>query len=253
MFFFILLLCIAIGFVINRAKLHYEYFLEESDVKIALDVTDVFDYHEAVVIPTNTTFDTLMEDEFISINSVQGQFQKRYFDENLHTLDDLVEKGLSDIEYEEIDRKQSKYKRYPIGTVSNVTFHGTHYYFVAIVDINEYGKPINTSFQNIKKALEGIWNYLENKGHIENLAIPLLGTGKAGIKDATREKVIKEIILSFVATARERKITEKMIICIHPFDLEHKDLKLYEIDKYLRYMCKYGYTGVYSKAEETNI
>lgn len=247
----ILIICILIGFVVNQTKLHYEYFLGKSDVKITLDVTDVLTYHEAVVIPTNTTFDTLMEDEFISVNSVQGQFQKRYFDGNLHTLDDLIEKGLDNIEYEKIDRKRSKCKRYPIGTVSKVTLNGTHYYFVAIADINEYGKPINASFQNIQMALEGIWSQLENKGHMENLAIPLLGTGKAGIKDATREKVIKEIIFSFVASARERKITEKMIICIHPIDLEYKDLKLSELDEYLQYMCKYRYVDVCSRAEGT--
>lgn len=239
------------SFFINKVRLKYEYFLKESDIKLTLQVSDVLNNEGAVVIPTNTTFDTLMEDEFISINSVQGQFQKSYFDHNLHTLDDLIEKGLQGINYEIVDRVGSKKKRYPLGTISKVSFNGTHYYFVAIADINQFGKPINTSFQNIQIALESLWNQLEIRGHIENLAIPLIGTGKAGIKDATREKVIKEIVFSFVASSQERKITEKLQICVHPLDLEQKDLNLKELDEYMKYMCKYRYTGTNNREEGT--
>lgn len=247
----IIITLLVVSFIINRVKLKYEYLLRESDIKLTLQVADVLNNKGAVVIPTNTTFDTLMEDEFISVNSVQGQFQKIFFKNNLHTLDDLIEKGLQDVDYELIDRVESKRKRYPLGTVSKVPFNGIHYYFVAIADINQFGKPINTSFQNIQIALEGLWNQLEIRGHIENLAIPLIGTGKAGIKDATREKVIKEIIFSFIASSQERKITEKLIICIHPLDLAQKDLKLRELDEYLKYMCKYRYTNTNNSEEGT--
>lgn len=240
-----------VSFLINKVRLKYEYLLKGSDIKLTLQVADVLNNKGAVVIPTNTTFDTLMEDEFISVNSVQGQFQKNYFEHNLHTLDDLLEKGLQDIHYETVDRVGTKKKRYPLGTISKVSFNDVHYYFVAIADINEYGKPINTSFQNIQIALECLWNQLEIRGHIENLAIPLIGTGKAGIKDATREKVIKEIIFSFVASSQERKITERLLICVHPLDLEQKDLNLKELDEYMRYMCKYRYVFTNTRTEGT--
>lgn len=246
---FIIGIFLLVSFFVNKVTLKYEYSLKGSDIKLTLQVMDVLDNRGAIVIPTNTTFDTLMEDEFISVNSVQGQFQKKFFEHNLHTLDDLIEMGLQDIDYEIVNRGGSKKKRYPLGTISKVSFNGVHYYFVAIADINQYGKPINTSFQNIQIALEGLWNQLEIRGHIENLAIPLLGTGKAGIKDATREKVIKEIIFSFIASSQERKITEKLLICVHPFDLEQKDLNLSELDEYLRYMCKYRYMGTDNRAE----
>ena len=81
-----------------------------TDVKITLQVTDVLKNTGTIVIPTNTTFDTLMEDEFISVNSVQGQFQERFFQNNLKTLDTLIEKGLCGIDFEILDRKGSKQK-----------------------------------------------------------------------------------------------------------------------------------------------
>ena len=249
--FFLITISAIAGFCVNRVRLKYEYTLRGTDINVTLKISDVLNNVGAIVIPTNTTFDTLMEDEFISVNSVQGQFQKKFFDNNLHTLDDLIDKGLEGIAYEMIERKASKQKRYPLGTVSKVTFSGKHFYFVAVVDINEFGKPINTSFQNIQIALEGVWNQLELKGHIENLSVPLLGTGKAGIKEATREKVIKETIFSFVVASKEKKITEKLIICIHPLDLDQKDLNIAELAEYLKYMCKYRYVDVNTRTEGT--
>ncbi len=130
-------------------------------------------------------------------------------------------------------------------------FSGKHFYFVEVADINECGKPINTSFQNIQITLENVWNQLELKGHMENLSVPLLGRGKAGIKEATREKVIKETIFSFVVASKEMKITEELIICIHPLDLEQKDLNVEEFAKYLKYMCKYRYIDINTRAEGT--
>lgn len=245
----ILLACIVISFWKNKVQLSYEYFLKGTDVKINLKVADILTAKAAIVIPTNTTFDTKMEDEFISISSVQGQFQKKYFDNNLGTLDSLIEKGLEGYTYEKIDRIHSKDKKYPLGTISKVTYDGKHYYFVAIADINEYGKTVNTKFENVQIALEGLWSQLESRGHIENLAIPLLGTGRAGIKDASRRKVIQEIIFSFVASAKERKITENLQICIHPLDLEHKDLELEKLNEYLHYMCEYRYADENGKTE----
>ena len=244
-----LIVCFIVSFFKNKFKLSYEYFLKGTDVKINLKVDDVLNQKAAIVIPTSTTFDTKMDDDFISENSIQGQFQNKYFSNNLKELDRLLEKGLEGYSYELINAVNSKNKRYPIGTVSKVTYKGKHYYFVAIADVNDFGKTINTKFTNVQLTLEGIWNHIENKGHIENLAIPLIGTGKAGIHDATRKKVIQEIIFSFVASSQQRKVTEKLQICIHPQDLEHKDLELEELNEYLKYMCMYRYVDMIDNNE----
>lgn len=234
-------------------KFKIECFLKNADDKIQLRVMDVLNADAAIVIPTNTTFDTKMEDEFISVNSVQGQFQEKFFRNNLNELDRLLEDGLKENDYIQLDRKNSKNKQYPLGTVSGVTYMGKHYYFVAIADINEHGKTVNTKFENIQIALEGLWNHLGNKGHIENLAMPILGTGKAGIRGASRNRVIKEIIFSFVASANERKIAENLLICVHPRDLEYKDLDLEDLEQYLNYMCKYRYASTNKEREGTEI
>ena len=235
----VIIVCLIIAMGTNWEKLEYHSFLADTDEKIEIHVMNILDADAAIVIPTNTTFDTKMEGEFISIGSVQGQFQEKYFKNNLEELDRLLEEGLKNYIYEEIDKTNGKNHRYPLGTVSKVTYVGKHFYFVAIANINEYGKPINPKSENIQMALQGVWKCLENKGHIENLAIPIIGTGKAGIKNISRNFVIKEIVSSFVESASKRKIADNLLICVHPRDLAHKDLNLQDISEYLKFMCKY--------------
>ena len=73
---FVLLLAATfiISICLNWQALKCSHFLAGTDIKITLLVRDILKQKDAVVISTNTTFDTLMDDEFISIKSVQGQF-----------------------------------------------------------------------------------------------------------------------------------------------------------------------------------
>ena len=50
---------------------------DSPDVTISLQICDALKTKDAVIIPTNTTFDTKMDDEFISAGSIQGQYQLR--------------------------------------------------------------------------------------------------------------------------------------------------------------------------------
>ncbi len=246
---FILFVTFAISICKCRFKFIRKYSIKNTDIAITLSVTDMINSKTAIIIPTNSTFDTKMEGEFISAGSVQGQFQNRFFENNLGVLDKLIENGLLNKTYETLNRSSSKSKQYPIGTVSKITHNGLHYYFVAVAHINEYGKPVNSKFENIQSALESIWSELEKRGHVEDISIPLIGTGRAGIQDITREKIIKEIIFSFIASSKERKVTECLNICIYPSDLKADSLDLNELMTYLEYMCKYKY----SESSTTNI
>lgn len=248
----ILLFTLIIAFVLVKQPLKKTFCLQDSDIKLTLKVRDILKEEEAIVIPTNTTFDTKMDDEFISVKSVQGQFQEKYFKGNLSTLDNLIEKSLEGVSYIQLERQHSKNKKYPIGTVSKVCVSGKHVYLLAVADINTYGKPEGASFSKIQEALEGLWSTLNNKGHVENISIPILGTGRAGIKEP-REKVIREIIFSFIACCRSTKLTENFSICIHPTDLRDANFKLETLYEFLDYMCKFGLANSNHQSEGVGI
>lgn len=229
------------SFVFNWKSLKIECFIGNSDKKITLCVCNIFHEKGALVIPTNTTFDTTMDNEFISIKSVQGQYQKRYFKRNLNKLDQELELGVVENKYIVLDdRAATKTKRYPIGTISKVSRNLQHDYFLAIANVNKFGRPENVSFENITESLVSLWTGLNKIGHLENIRIPIIGTGRAGLPNASRDQIIQEIIFSYLVASQEMNISENLIICIHPSDYANKNLHWDDLCEYLRYSCKYA-------------
>jgi len=249
-FIVILIAIFIISICIDWEHLKCTYFLEDTDIQITLLVGDIFHQKGAIVIPTNTTFDTLMDDEFISIHSVQGQYQEKYYHNNLKLLNSQLIESLEGIPYIELaDNRQTNAKQYEIGTACKISRGMQHTYFLAVANINKFGKPINATFHDITTSLVCFWQNLNTMGHIEELLIPLLGTGRAGVKDASRDKIIQEIIFSFIVAAREMKITESLTICIHPSDFAKKNLHWDDMCDYLYYMCKFKYSEQSSRTE----
>ena len=249
---FVLLLAATflISICLNWQALKCSHFLAGTDIKITLLVRDILKQKDAVVISTNTTFDTLMDDEFISIKSVQGQFQEKYYHNNLGQLNKQLAEALDGKPYIDLtDGRQTNTKQYAIGTVCKISINAKHAYFSAVADINKFGKPINTKMNDIITALVNLWQSLNTIGHIEALSIPLIGTGRAGVKDASRDIIIQEIIFSFIVAAKEMKVTENLTICVHPSDFSQKNLHWEDMCEYLKYMCKFKHSARLDKVE----
>lgn len=220
------IIVLALSIYFNREKLIKKVTIaNSSDISIVLKVCDVLNNPGAVIIPTNTTFDTSTRDDFISKNSVQGQYQEKYYRNNLALLNKKIEAGLKGKSYVSLkDGRKSKKKRYDIGTVCRISEEGKkRAYFVADSDINNKGIPINVDAANISQTLVKLWDTLAFEGNQEAYSIPLIGTGKAKVKDASRDEIARETIISFLAATREHKITDTLYICISPNDLETID------------------------------
>ena len=237
-FIFIAATSLLISLIINYQKLTFRYKIQSKDINISLVIGDIFSQKADIVISTNTTFDTTTENRFISPASIQGQLY-RYYDKIGH-LDSEIENALIGIEPKEIlSRTKTKRKRYPYGTIIKLNHQNFFSYWVAMADVNESGKP-SSSFVILQECLERLWDYILTSGHMDRIAVPILGSGKTGINE-NRVKLLKEIIFSFVAFSREKKITEELVICIHPNDFFSHSIDLDYINKYLEYICEFGY------------
>lgn len=190
---FSIFLTICINIALNLPKKVFEFYIKNQDIKIKLVIGDLLKQKGTKIVPTNTTFDTKMDNEFISIKSVQGQVQEKYFKNNINTLDKLIEQELKDNEFKELDRKNSKRKRYPIGTTVEINQLGERFYFVADSDINERGQTDNPSIENVLNSLGELWRFIGENGHVEPIIIPILGTGRMGV-NKSRQDIIKNII-----------------------------------------------------------
>lgn len=226
----------------QRKNLNHSCYLGTRDIIVSLSISDLLAIKDsAIVIPTNTTFDTSMDGDFISIKSIQGQFQKKYYNTDFSELDVAIKKSLDEYfgdKYKVLgDRKKTNSNRYDIGTVAKVTKNGHHYYFLAIADVNKRGKPENVTMENLTKALVGLWDFLSREAHTEPITIPVIGTGRAGLKDGTFEKVVHETIFSFISKSREEFVSRKMTVCIYPSSISEANVTWENLCKYMDLQC----------------
>lgn len=223
-----------LSLIANSQKLTFHYKIQSKDINITLVIGDLFEQKADIVLSTNTTFDTTTENRFISKDSVQGQLYRYY--NKLEHLDSDLDRALTGIEPKEIlNRTKTKSKRYEFGTIAKLDHNNFMSYWIAMADVSEVGKP-TSSFEIFQICLEKLWTYILTSGHMDRLAMPILGSGKTGINE-NRTKLLKEIIFSFVAFSREKKITEELIICVHPSDFFSHGIDIDHINKFLEYSC----------------
>lgn len=232
---------LVISCIHNRKKINCCKKVSNCDMQIAISVKDIFSNRAAnsFVIPTNTFFRTKLNGEYISPNSVQGRFQLKYFKKNANDLDRLINESLNKqgASGEITSDCFGSTMKYPVGTVAKVDHKGKHFYFVAINDVNQYGKPIGQTVENVSVALGAVTDAIKRMGHYDTLCIPLLGSGKAAIQEATKENVFQQTVNRFVQS--NDKLTSKLIISVSPKDYLDGKIDLNRMEKYLDYKCEF--------------
>lgn len=213
------------------------------DTEITLKVGKIEKEKGALAISTNSAFVTTMVASVISEKSAQGAFQKRYFDGNPN-LDVLIRdslKGENPVSSLILKIDGRKYDVYEIGTMAKIVFDtNRHAYLFALNDINGNGQNIQHDIDVVYKSVQKLWNSILEKGHTEpELSIHLVGSGRAGISEATKMESYKIILESFLACVVNSgsKITDHLNIVVHPKDLSKIDLA--EAAEFLKYKCKY--------------
>lgn len=230
--------------LLHSERLEHSEYLGTKDTIITLKLADLLNIKDsAIVIPTNTTFDTTMDKCFISEKSIQGQFQKKWYGIDFSELDVAIKNSLDECYPEcfEIldDRTKTNRNRYKIGTVAKITKQGQHYYFLAVADVNKSGKTENVTMENMTKALVGLWEYLTKEGHTEPITVPVIGTGRASLSDGTFEDVVHETIFSFVTKSQDEFISKKMTICMYPPTLSDANVTWERLCDYLDLQCHF--------------
>ena len=213
-----------------------------TDIRVSCKVCDIFTQTGDIVIATNTTFDTSTENDFISSNSLQGQFQKKYFGKKNFSVSKLDEEIVNALKNEKptailTDGRNTKVARYSVGTVAKLPsmkrFPGIRFrpYLLALATSTPSGSAC-TTVDDFAEAIQKLWCFLWANGYKTKLCVPLLGTGRSGL-NCSRMVIAKEIIFSFVAYSRSSRIIDELQICISPHDYTAFDMNLNELQDYL--------------------
>ena len=212
-----------------------------TDAVIELLVGDVLEQDGVLVLGSNTTFDTSIEDGTISEKSVQGQYTTTYCDE-LANLDRQIQDSLKDVDYEARDRATKPYGKlaeYEIGTVSSAVCKGKRAYFVAIASLNA-NRVASATKDEILDALPRIWEFIRTKGGVDPIAMPILGSGLARVA-ATREELTREIIKSFIAAAQVGRFCEHLSIVVSSKDFRNGHIDLLALGRFMEHECTYTF------------
>lgn len=234
--FFVIGLFIAI--IRSNPKFTIGGKLANRDISIEVTIGNLFKQKGALIISSNTTFDTHISNDLISEKSIQGQFTRQLYDSNEVQLDNDISHFLQDIPPEILAGKRiGKNNKYPIGTTVRLNKNNQTIYLLAIANINEYGVA-STSYEYLKQALAYLWVFIGNRGLKENLVTPIIGTGFSRLPQS-REEIIREIIKSYVAACSESTFSDKLTIVISPSDVEKHKINLDELEKYIAHLCTY--------------
>ena len=197
-----------------------------------------FSVKGGLVIGSNATFDTSIEDGTISEDSIQGQFTQRVA-HSVAELDKQIAASLAETHFESrADNKQyGKVREYPIGTVASVAFSGVRGYLVAIASLNS-SRVASTSRERVLSALPFLWEFIRSSGTFEPLCCPILGSGFSRL-NTPREELVREITKSFVASTRVGRFCEHLTIVISPEDFRQHRIDLPALGRFLEHECTY--------------
>ena len=222
-FFIVLLAALILSIFFRHPIRSIDVKFPELDFCLEVRIGDLFDAAGAVMISTNTVFESDVAGGKIDPQSLQGQFTAKYFTGDQATLVEAIKKELRGVDG----------PPYKLGTTIPVTTHGKTFYFVAMAELNEQGTASSTP-EGVEQAMRGLWSYVRESGELQELAVPIIGTARGRLK-IPRKKMIEKIAESFVEASRQEKFTDRLVIIVHPDDAKRFQVNLYDIKDHLNH------------------
>ncbi|MFD8428092.1 macro domain-containing protein [Streptomyces coelicoflavus] len=208
---------------------------KQSAFSVVVRVGDLFAERADLVVGFTDTFDTSIErGDIVSPRSVQGQLLSKVFRGDVATLDSSLLASLRDAPTVAVESESSKPRgkraRYPIGAVAAIAHEGRRYYCVAY---SRLGNDLvaKSSVDYLWRGLGNLWTAVAAHGHLDPVAIPIIGSDLAKVSSLGREGLLKMILLSFVAESRVNLISRQLTVVIAPGDAD--DVNMLEVQAFL--------------------
>lgn len=220
----------------NWPKHFYTHKVNNRDVSISIQLGDVFKTTGALIVPVNNRLDV----DNNGIVSKSSSILKYFIDivykgVGSHLDTDINSKLLDSKDWYEKFIIKTNPNEYKIGTVVPVFRDEKQYYLLCNTTLNDQNRSKCTP-DDLRNSLVELWAFLTHCGSKDNLVIPIIGTGR-GRLTMTREEVIKEIVLSFLASLSADNYCEQLTICIHPYDIRKYNLNIEKISDFIRLHC----------------
>lgn len=156
-----------------------------------------------VVIPVNTHFDTIVNDEIVASSTIHGQWIN-HLCENDETAFSISNKIQAQIRSQNVDEshvdlsKKGNQTAYPLGTVVKYDYGNTIFYLIAI---SEYDTDLKAhcSKEQFHFVVKSLIDFYDTFGQGYPIYIPLFGTelSRVGISESESMQIIVDLCMLY--------------------------------------------------------
>ena len=211
-----------LSFILSFPRLKYSRKFTKLNVEVFIKVGGVLEEIESevhnVVVGVSDTF-TVAKERKAGKQSLRSQIVNKFYQGKSHLFDKDIIDSLSSKKL--VDEVNGTYK-VPVGSVRVVKI-GNIKAFCLINKEKIVDKATNISKENLWLALCNLWEAVRDKGGINSVVIPVLGSG-FGRAPVSRISLIQLILMSFAVSNREFRITKKLTIMIHEQDYSPSEM-----------------------------
>lgn len=196
--------------------------------EIEVKYANLFELDTNLVIGTNNFFDTALG-EVISKNSIQGQFEQKYYNNDIDELNADISNALKKKQIFAIfedSKRLGKKKKFPIGSTITLNKCNKNIFLCAYSTMNDRAVA-SCNIKDFTISLNELWNEIRAVNQCEPFAMAVLGSGLARLS-ANNSELLYLILSNFIAASREKIITKKLTIVLNKDERNKYDLTTIE-------------------------
>ena len=233
-----LILAFCAVLIVKRPRMSFKSRIKGRDASIEVLIGDLFDSTGDWVIPTNINLETT--------RIAQGSLIRQYLEKSHFDAEALHLQMLSSLPSGPLPRH--------IGEVAKISEPGgKNIYFLVMSQPNDYG-CCQPDLNRFNQAVQHLFLYIEKNGEIDELNIPVLGTGHTRIPTIRidmAKRLIDQIIASYGAGRHYKKI--RLVIWRQDFMEDHLTVEAMEdLKAYLEMRCRHPQWGVFELSLPTD-
>ena len=197
------------GYLKKKIKIKSKSF----NTKITVKFGDLFSESGWKAIGVNDFFDSVVDDELVSSNSLHGQVIQKYWSDDSAAWQETIDNRLEGKACKKTNRAKGNKNRFPIGTTADAQVNGNKFFFVALARTKKSTNVVRASAETLVGAIRGMLQQARAVCSNEPLSIPLMGSGlgRIGIKDA----ILVDLILAAIfEESQASKITDSISIVL---------------------------------------
>lgn len=184
-----------------------------SDTKVLVKFGDIFTERGWKAVGVNDFFDSRVDEDLVSSNSLHGHVLMTYWGESREDWVRQVNKTIKAAPLETVVRSKGNKSRYPVGTTARACTNQQNFLFVALTKTNVADNISRGNAELLISAVRGLLVEARAACSMEPLSLPLMGSalGRIGVK---KSMLVDLIITAVQEESQNGRITREINIVL---------------------------------------